>query len=261
MYRFLFARRIFKQVNLFLFDLSLRGLGVLNYENDKVSGQDYLLKKILPSLVKTDSPVCLDIGANVGNFTSSLIRCFPNATIHAFEPQPKNYLHLTEKIGSSQIKAYNVAMGQTRCRLTLYDRSDSDGSEHATLHRSVISEIHQVGIVSFEVDVQTLDDFAEEEGVKYIDFLKIDTEGNELAVLQGATKMLTAGNIGCVFFEFNEMNVVSRVFIRDFRKILHNYEMYRLLPNGLLRLGDSRLESELFAYQNILALPKKASER
>ena len=219
-YRFLFACRIFKQLNLFLFHLSLRGLGVLNYENDKVSGQDFLLKKIFPSIVKTDSPVCLDVGANVGNFTSLLLRCFPNATIHAFEPQPKNHIHLIETIGSSQIKAYNVAMGQTRCRLTLYDRSDSDGSEHATLHRSVISEIHQVGVVSFEVDAQTLDDFAEEEGVKYIDFLKIDTEGNELAVLQGASKMLTARAIGCAFFKFNEMNVVSRVFLRDFRKLL-----------------------------------------
>ena len=93
------------------------------------------------------------------------------------------------------------------------------------------------------------------ERIDIIDFLKVDTEGHELAVLQGASSLIEDGRIGCIHFEFNEMNIVSRVFFLDFRELLHNYKLYRLLPNGLLPLGDSPLETELFAYQNIVALP------
>jgi FkbM family methyltransferase len=239
----------------------LRGLGILNYENDKVSGERYLIKTILPKVIKTDSPLFFDIGANIGNYSLTLLDRFPRAFIHAFEPHPRNYSHLTDRMPSSKVKFHNIAIGESKGKSILYDRADCDGSEHASLHEAVISEIHKQKIVTFEVAVETLDDLVEREGVSYIDFMKIDAEGNELAVLQGASKLLENGNIGCINFEFNEMNIVSRVFVRDFRKILHNYEFYRLLPNGLLPLGDSPLATELFAYQNILAFPKSLAEK
>ena len=110
--------------------------------------------------------------------------------------------------------------------------------------------------MSVEVSMDTMDNFTKKEGITYIDFLKIDTEGSELAVLQGASKLLENKSIGCIHFEFNEMNVISRTFFRDFRKLLHDYDLYRLLPKGLLPLDDSILFTEIFVYQNIIALPK-----
>jgi hypothetical protein len=114
-----------------------------------------------------------------------------------------------------------------------------------------------VEVVSTEIVIETLDDIAKREGIEFIDFLKIDTEGHELAALQGASTLLENGRIGCIHFEFNEMNVVSRVFFRDFRKILHQYKLFRLLPNGMLPVGSGPLGSEIFAFQNIVALPKR----
>ena len=49
----------------------------------------------------------------------------------------------------------------------------------------------------------TLDTFVEQHGIKNIDFLKIDTEGFELEVLQGAKQLLSEGKIGTVIFEYN----------------------------------------------------------
>lgn len=257
LYRKIFSRRIFRKINLTIFHLSLRGLGILNCENDKVSGERYLITTILPKLIKTDSPLFFDVGANVGNYSLTLLDYFPKAFIHAFEPHPSNYSHLAERMPSSKVRTHNIALGEICGQMTLYDRTDCDGSEHASLHETVISEIHKQEIVTCEVAVETLDHFIEREGISHIDFIKIDTEGNELAVLQGASKLLEKGNIGCIQFEFNEMNIVSKVFFRDFRKILYKYELYRLLPSGLLPLGDSPLTTELFAYQNIIVLPKK----
>ena len=44
-YRWVFARSVFRKFNMVTFQLSLNGLGVLNYENNKVSGRVTLLKK------------------------------------------------------------------------------------------------------------------------------------------------------------------------------------------------------------------------
>lgn len=256
LYRFLFVRQKFIKLNKFLFHISLNGLGVLNCANVKISGEWHLVKKILPKILNRNGSIFFDVGANIGNFTLTLLENFPNANIYAIEPHPKNYDHLKKKVANNKVKTYNVAMGESCSRLKLYDRADYDGSAHATLHKEVITEIHKQKVVSFDVDVETLDNFTEREGIKYIDFLKVDTEGNELSVLQGASKLIDDERIKCIYFEFNEMNIVSRVYFRDFQKILTNFEFYRLLPDGLLKLGDSPLETELFAFQNILALHK-----
>jgi len=260
-YRWVFARRKLRRVNLTLFEMSLRGLGILNCENDKVSGEKYLITKVLPAVVENDNPVFFDVGANVGDYSTLLLSSFPDAIIHAFEPHPKNYSYLQKIVSSNNLKSHNIALGKATGKLTLYDRADYDGSSHASLYEAVISEIHKQAIVTFTVAVETLDNFAEREKITYIDFLKVDTEGSELAVLQGASNLLENSNIGCILFEFNEMNIVSRVFFRDFRKILHDFDLYRLLPNGLLHLDDSPLSTELFAYQNIIALPKNFQKK
>ena len=257
----IFARRKFANLNMVLFHLSLRGLGILNYENDKVSGEKYLITNILPNVVTSDSPVFIDVGAYIGDYSITLLDYFPTAIIHAIEPHPRNYSRLTEKLSSSKVKTHNIAFGESCGNFPLYDTADSDGSQHASLHGDVISEIHKHEIIRFDVLVETLDNFAEREKVSYIDFIKIDTEGNEYAVLQGASKLLVQGNIECIQFEFNEMNIVSRVFFNDFRKVLNNYELYRLLPCGLLPLSDFPLATELFAFQNIFALHKRSSAK
>jgi FkbM family methyltransferase len=255
-YRRLFAGARFADFNRLLFECSLSGLGILNYEDDKVSGELNLIERILPRLITSDEPVLLDVGANVGDYTRLLRRRFPRAVIHCFEPHPRNFQRLLET-NLPNVRYHNLAVGGEGGVLTLYDRADYDGSGHASLYAEVISEIHKQDLRSVEVAVLTLDEIAIREGFTFIDFLKIDTEGHELSVLSGAAALLARDAIGCVQFEFNEMNVISRSFFRDFRKSMKNHVFYRLLPQGLLKLDDVSIRTELFAYQNILAVPAK----
>jgi FkbM family methyltransferase len=266
LYRRIFTDSRFRRINIALFHMSLRGLGILNWENDRISGERHLITTILPKVIESDPPLFFDVGANIGDYSSALLSRFPKAFIHAFEPHPRNYMRLTERMPSGNVTAHNIAIGERLGKSILYDRADCDGSIHASLHEAVISEIHRSELVIREIELETLDHFAEKEGISYIDFMKIDTEGNELAVLQGALKLIQQGKIGCIHFEFNEMNIVSRVFFRDFRKILKNYEFFRLLPSSLLPLGKTPrargfVEEELFAYQNILAVPEKHARK
>lgn len=255
-YRLLFARPRFERLNTALLELGLHGLGVLNYYDDRASGEKHLVERLLPKITKRPSPVFFDVGANVGDFTSLLISAFPSAKVHAFEPHPRTFSRLQARRWSGAVKCHEVALGSSQTTAMLYDRADFQGSSHASLHAAVISEIHKQQVVSVEVRSSTLDAIAAEENIDFIDFLKIDTEGHELEVLKGASRLIGADAIGCIQFEFNEMNVQSRVFLRDFRELLRNFDFYRLLPRGVLRLGDNPWRTEIFAYQNVVAVHK-----
>jgi FkbM family methyltransferase len=257
LHRAVFARPLFRRLNSRLFYLGLHGLGVLNYQNASISGERYLLGKLLPKLVRNPRPMFFDVGANEGDYCQMLLKQFPTAFVHAFEPQPANYSRfLAHDFPADRVKCHSVALGASRSSLTLYDYAGDSGSSHASLYRASITEFHQRSAVALEVPVETLDDVATSEGIEYIDFLKIDTEGHELAVLSGASRLLRENRIGYLQFEFNSLHVFSRVFFRDFRTILSNYELYRLLPRGLLRLDADITATEIFGFQNILAIPR-----
>ncbi len=109
---------------------------------------------------------------------------------------------------------------------------------------------------SIEVPATTVDRFLQERAIRHVDLMKIDVEGLEMSVLEGAKDALDAGRIGMVQFEFNEMNVHSRTFFRDFSTFLQGFDFYRILNNGaLLSLaGQPGFLLEIFFYQNIVAV-------
>jgi FkbM family methyltransferase len=254
-YRHIFARSKFQKLNKLIFRLSLSGLGVSNFENSRVSGERHFIRNVLPKFISPGAPVFMDVGANVGEYTRCLQEQFPNALIYAFEPHPKNFARLCER-KNANLRLYNLGLGEKKGILRLYDRADYDGSAHASLYEEVITEIHKRIVKAVEVQVDTLDNVAENNNVRHIDLLKIDTEGHDLAVLRGSKRLLDVNAVGIIQFELNEMNIMARVFFRDFRRLLGNYAFYRLLPKDLIPLDDNPLFTEIFAYQNVVAIPK-----
>lgn len=67
-------------------------------------------------------------------------------------------------------------------------------------------------------------------------------------------RLLAENRIGVIHFEFNEMNEGSGCFMRDFRTVLAGYRFFRLLPNALLELSREPVLSEIFGFQNIIAI-------
>jgi hypothetical protein len=97
------------------------------------------------------------------------------------------------------------------------------------------------------VELRTLDDFCAERGIGRIDLLKIDVEGHELRVLEGARGLLEADAIGFIQFEFNATNIDSRSFFRDFYELLSpRYRLSRIVRDGLYPIGAYSPRHELF---------------
>jgi len=237
-----------------LLAFSERRIGVGNYKDSESSGEAHLFRNVLPKLLPA-APIVFDVGANVGDYSADIRRAFPTAKIYAFEPNPRTFETLREAAKTASIEPIPVAVGESICTMKLFDYAESSGTQLASLHHGVLTDLHRSHSVSeTSVDVITLDQFCSERTIQRIDFLKIDTEGHELAALKGASSLIAADRIGVIQFEFNEMNVVSRSFLLDFYKVLPSHDFYRLDVHRLIPLGPYSSRNEIFRFQNILAV-------
>lgn len=252
-YRWVFAREWAVRFNYFVLDCALRGLGVLNFDNFNSSGETFLIEDLLPRYLPA-KPVVFDVGANEGGYSALLLARFPGAAIHAFEPNPRAYERLRDRLGHG-LTTVNAGLSQQPGELELFDHAGAAGSEHATFYREVIADLHQSQAQGVRVAVTTVDAYCARHQVTRIDFLKVDTEGHELEVARGATRMIAEGRIGVVQIEFNEMNRVSRVFLHDLLAAFPRHTFHRLLPHGLAEIRPQPVYGEIFAFQNLIGLP------
>jgi len=256
-YVFIFARKFFFGFNSMLHGLSLNGLGILNYENDNVSGE----KKFIEYLTENNllsAGVILDVGANIGSYSAMLRNHNIEIPIYAFEPHPMNFQNLKNASSKYGFSPISKGLGKINERVKIYDYSAQEGSQHASVYKDVIEVIHKSNSREFEIELTTIDSFVEENNLQKIALLKIDTEGNEKNVLLGAEKAIENNIIEVIQIEFNEMNVVSRTFFKDIIDLLPGYTFYRLLPDGMKALGNYySVLHEIFAFQNIVAIKQR----
>lgn len=255
LYSLVFARTFFYKLNKLLYLLSIHGIGLLNYKGENSSGEHKFIKKYLG---KIKNPTVFDIGANIGKYSKMILDINKTAIIYAFEPSIEAYQKLTHNLNSKNLHLYNIAIGKEIGEVYLYNHEMEMDSVHASIFKEVFLDLHKTGAINkIKVSMTTLGNFIKENKIKKIDLIKIDTEGNEFDVLLGLADFLKNGKIKAIQFEFNEMNVISKVFFKDFWDLFtHNkYSIYRLLPDGIIKIKVySPLFLEIFAYQNFVAI-------
>jgi len=254
LYVWLFGRRAFYRWNQRIFNVAVRGMGAGNPTTDLIgSGEDRFLRRLAAAAELT----VFDVGAHLGDYAVRLLQLRPSARIWCFEPHPGTFKRLSAVAGDSGFTAVNVGLSDAPGRVALYDYAETaeSGSSHATLHADVIEGIHHGEATEREVDVTTVDLYMESERIPHVNLLKVDAEGHELAILRGAHRAIVSGKVDIVQFEFNEMNVMSRVFFKDFYEALPGYSFYRMVVDGLAPIGAYRPRThELFVLQNVIAI-------
>lgn len=255
-YGYFFCRKLFLKFHIFLYKISLSGIGVMNWVDSKVSGELFVLKEILKH--KSDfKPVIVDVGANEGDYISDVLNVNKNVEVFAFEPNSEVALRCSKRF--SDLDNITVIESGLGCKSGIGELFVGDlgsPSSHATAYQGVLQDLRNVGARRLPVSIKTLDEYwaSLENAPAVIDLLKIDVEGMELDVLNGATELISDGRIMNIQFEFNEMNVFSRTFFKDFwDKFQSEFVFYRLMPDGLALIKNyNPIYCEIFAYQNIL---------
>ena len=242
------------RINLLGMAYKMRGIGV---ENDmSKNGENWFIQNIL-SKVSSKVPVYFDVGANIGEYSAALKSANDRARIYCFEPNNENFLQLQKELPmNAGFKFLNMGLSSKKTDLMLFSSDLSQTTGHATIYADVLNDLH--GYESCdgeEAKFDTLDAVVDREGIDTIDLLKIDTEGHELEVLKGGINAIANNRIKVIQFEFNEMNVISRAFLKDFYELLYpKFRIFRLTNRKLIDLGDYTSKNEIFQIQNILAI-------
>lgn len=145
---------------------------------------EYALDWFLADL--PDDLVALDVGAHVGCFALELVRRFPHATVHSYEPTPSTGTYTQRNVSSNgfddQVTVHTMAVAATRGTFTMAD----NGPGRA--HNGVLY-LGQSGSSTIEVECRSLADAVAEAGDR-IDLVKLDAEGAEYDILLGTDPAL-----------------------------------------------------------------------
>lgn len=103
-----------------------------------------------------------------------------------------------------------------------------------------------------QVNVVTLDTYVEQNRIKKVNLIKIDSEGLEFDILLGAKRCIELLRPDFIQIEMNWHQLYRGHSLKDFTELLPNYSMFQLTPSGMMsRKADEPL-SNLFLYSNFV---------
>jgi FkbM family methyltransferase len=237
-------------------DCCVRYLDRIRHQNDCAmlsNGESLFLArfgKLYPN------PTVFDVGANSGDWASALLDVAPRAYVHCFEPHPATFALLASRFN-----------GNPRVNLHAFGLSNSSGCAplHGVVLDSGMSSLHRRDTVirtlglteqpTVEVTLKTFDDLVERLNISRVDLLKIDTEGHEVKVIDGASRSLASGIVKTIQFEYGGTWIDSRTFLIDVWRLLENqgYRFYKVAPDRLVPQAQYETVYENFQYCNYLA--------
>jgi FkbM family methyltransferase len=146
--------------------------------------------------------VIFDVGANLGIYSLTSAAIHPESRLFAFEPTAAIAAHLRRTLEENDLNMITVvekavARASGTAVLNLFG-SKIEGNEGMNF---VTQEA--VSADSVTIETVSLDDYCELHGIKKIDLLKLDIQGNEPEALRGAQRLLSEGRIRCIFTELN----------------------------------------------------------
>lgn len=158
----------------------------------------------------------VDVGANYGYFSCLWAASNPENRVIAFEASPRNVAPLRENIAKNhfeaQVDIYDVALGREVGNLPFNVMSEEQTGWGGLCLNDEMNTIN--------VPVITLDQFLAQTTCQTIEVLKIDTEGADTWVLEGAYQLLREKKIKHIFFEENKVRMSALGILSETAKIL-----------------------------------------
>lgn len=149
-----------------------------------------------------DGMCFVDIGANIGLYTALALRCMKTSgLILAVEPAEENFVFLEKNIEenrypNSRVKviAERVALSDRKGEAVLHKNPENKG-DNRLYKDTILQETEKVRVIS-------LDELCEHYTIQAINIIKMDVQGTEKKVLNGALKVLRQSPQCTLFMEF-----------------------------------------------------------
>lgn len=234
-------RKLFKK----LFELSEK-----NSSKDLFSSTKFLRE----NLNSKHPLVILDVGANRGQSAQRYLKLFPGCRIHSFEPFKESY-DILKQIQYDNLSTYQYGLSDRNEIQTFYLNGASPTNSLLKIDERApdvwgdLAALRAKSITTCEF--RTLDWFLETHDLNNVNFMKLDVQGAEFKVLNGATKALKEKKIGLVQIEFLFVPTYQEqksfdYYIEFFKR--YNYQLSMI--TDIERMGDAVFQADLFFIQN-----------
>jgi FkbM family methyltransferase len=204
-----------------MFDTVVRGYSLIPTTN----GERWLLT------LMDDCPVVIDVGFHDGATTAEILSRRPSARVLAFDPSRFAREKYEARFRSdSRVSFAPIALSKTPGEVEFYDYENMCNSLAA--RKDDLSATPTI----YKVPVTTLDHYCEENGVGQVNLMKIDAEGYDLDVLEGAKKLLQRQGVDIFMFEFASGWAATKRYLWEAVEYLDPlpYRMFQLY-NGFLK--------------------------
>lgn len=219
------------------------------------NGEYWLLKRVLERAPGEAQHVILDVGANRGDWSNEAIRISrpeSNIRVHAFEPSAPTRELLTKRLsGVREVTIHSCALSNVEGDSIFY----SDGAGAGT------NSLHEVSGPNKEtVHLKRLDSWLAAEGIDALTMIKIDTEGFDFLVLEGAERTLTLGACEIVQFEYNWRWLLNRASLRDVFRLISGkpYQLGKLIGESIEFYDEWHFELDRYFENNYVLIRKNS---
>jgi FkbM family methyltransferase len=170
--------------------------------------------------------IIFDVGACIGEWSAKVIQHFAGVVIHAFEPSPRTYPALKKTfINKQNVNTNNIGLlnepGQRDLHI-LGNKKRFFGTSCLNPRQKTAPNLVKHGAIS--VPMTTLDIYCAGRDIHKIHFCKIDVEGYEYAVMEGAYRLLRHRCIDVIQFEYGYTSEDSGYTWEMIRELLEGHE-------------------------------------
>jgi FkbM family methyltransferase len=193
--------------------------------------QYYHQKIILKKLKELKLEIIFDIGAHKGEFSKSVLNIKTTKKIYAFEPQKKIFNEYSKILNKNQkVKYINFALSDVsgKRRIQINKKTSTStfskiniNSNWFKIKNLLLGGYNRSSFLKNEyVKTSTGDKFIKLFKLKYIDLLKIDTEGHEYSVLKGFKKSFKKNSIKSILIEIHNNEMFEQYNIKTIENFL-----------------------------------------
>ena len=214
-------------------------------ENSKLYLDYTDLDSNIKQLQSIQKPIIFDCGAKYGSSVERFKKLYPNSEIHCFEPVKTSIQKIQENFkNNNSIILNNCGVGDTNEKKVFNEYEGRVGiSSFREIKKDTAWAVDRLNEEKepkkYEVNIITLDKYCSENNINQINILKIDVQGYETNVLEGAKNLLKLSKIDLIEMELHHDNLYN------FESSYYDLEKY-LIPNKYRLFSVSRGGSLLY---------------
>lgn len=220
------------------------------YQNDENGDRETngMWRWLAEYMIEEKPNIIFDIGGYGGEYSLKILEHAPDVNLYVFEINNDTSEKMLKPALSGKgknVRIISLGLSNESGEFPIY--TNKLGATDSLYKSNIGKYIHTETKLA---KVSTVDLFCKEYNIDRINFLKIDTEGNDLQVLKGAENMIKSGNVDTIVFEFSLLYTFSHTYFVDFVNFLEpfGYVIYKIMPKGLVKVFDPTQERSQHAY-------------